>query len=302
MFSIIEDPSIKAVFNDAINIFANQKKQIVSLLESEGFLVPKGFSDNDINLKAARLFSDIFCLQYLNIMSIHGLHGHMTALNVSVRKDIREMFDQFDNEGKGIFHRTTELLLEKGKFQRDPYVYPQKNIEFVATNEYKEGLFKTKRPLAATEIIGISLNIKKNIMAKALSIAFSQVTQSEDSRKFLLASQNTADGHIKDLASIMQADNLPVPTSWETEITPSTDAPFSDKLMMYHMGFLFQVAQVYNGTALASAMRTDLVATFEKIILKNLTVTKNWFDIMIKNQWLEQPPLAPDRIEIAEDK
>jgi hypothetical protein len=302
MFSIIEDPSIKGVFGDAIDIFANQKRQIVSLLESEGFLVPKGFTDADVNLKASRLFSDIFCLQYLNIMTVHGLHGHMTSLSVSVRKDIRQMFDRFDNEGKGIFHRTTELLLEKGKFQRDPYIYPQENIEFVSTNEYKEGIFKTKRPLAATEIIGISLNIKKNNLAKSLLIAFSQVIQSEESRKFLLKSQDTADGHIRDLASIMQADNLSVPTSWETEITPSTNAPFSDKLMMHHMGFLFQIAQVYNGTALASVMRTDLVATFEKITLKNLTVIKNWFDIMIENQWLEQPSLVPDRMEIAKDK
>jgi hypothetical protein len=30
--------------------------------------------------------------------------------------------------------------------------------------------------------------------------------------------------------------------------------------------------------------------------------TKNWFDIIIRNKWLEQPLLAPDRIEIAEDK
>jgi hypothetical protein len=302
MYSIIEDPAIKGVFEEAIQIFENQKRQIVNLLQSEGFLIPRGFSDEDINLNAARLFSDIFCLQYLHIMTIHGMHGHVTSLNVSVRKDIRQMFDAFDNDGKNIFHKTTDLLLEKGMFQRDPYVYPQENIEFVSTNEYKEGLFKTKRPLAATEIISISLNIKKNIMAKSLSIAFSQVIQSEETRKFLLSSQKTADGHIQDLTKIMQADNLPVPTSWETEILPSQQAPFSDKLIMYHMGFLFQVAQVYIGAGLATVMRTDLIATYEKIILKNLAVVKNWFDIMIENNWLEQPPLAPDRIEIAEDK
>lgn len=72
--------------------------------------------------------------------------------------------------------------------------------------------------------------------------------------------------------------------------------------MIYHMGFLFQIAQVYNGAGLASVMRADLIASYEKIILKNLTVTKNWFDIMIHNKWLEQPPLVPDRVEIAEDK
>jgi hypothetical protein len=49
-------------------------------------------------------------------------------------------------------------------------------------------------------------------------------------------------------------------------------------------------------------MRTDLVATYEGVILKNLMVTKKWFNIMVKNKWLEQPPLAPNRKEIAREK
>jgi hypothetical protein len=82
----------------------------------------------------------------------------------------------------------------------------------------------------------------------------------------------------------------------------SKESPFSDKLMLYHMGFLAQAAQVYYGTGLATAMRTDLGAVYEKAILKSLALTKNWFDIMVKNKWLEQPPLAPNRKELAQDK
>lgn len=47
---------------------------------------------------------------------------------------------------------------------------------------------------------------------------------------------------------------------------------------------------------------TDLAATYESIILKNLKVTKEWFDLMLKHKWLEQPPLAPERKDIAKDK
>ena len=111
-----------------------------------------------------------------------------------------------------------------------------------------------------------------------------------------------ADGQIKAFAKILQADNLPVPKSLETEVTISTDSPFSDKLLMYHMGFLFQIAQTYHGAGLATSMRTDLVTIYEGTILRNLMVTKNWFDIMVKNKWLEQPPLAPNRTEISKQK
>ena len=302
MFSIIEDESIKATFEDAIKTFAKQKKQIVAFIENEGFPVPIGFTESDLNKGTEKLFTDIFCLNYLHIMTLHGLLGHTTSLGVSVREDLRHFYDSCDNDAKRMYHQTIELLLEKGNFQRDPYFYPTENPEFISSQDFTDGFFGKGRRLSATEIISISFNLKKSIMAKTLSIGFSQVTQSKEVRKFLEDSEKTADDQIQAFSKIMHADNLPVPKSWETEVTTSTDAPFSDKLMMYHIGFLFQAAQVYHGTGLASAMRTDLVAAYESVILKNLMVTKKWFDIMVKNKWLEQPPLAPNRKEIAKEK
>lgn len=151
-------------------------------------------------------------------------------------------------------------------------------------------------------MIALSLNLKKKILEKSLSIGFSQVTQDKEVRKFLKNTQKVSDNQIQSLGKILNGDNLPVPMSWESEVTTSQDPPFSDKLMLYHIGFLLQASQNYHGAGLASAMRSDLVVNYEKIILKNLMVTKDWFDIMTKNKWLEQPPLAPNRKEIAKDK
>ncbi|MDW4512205.1 DUF3231 family protein [Priestia megaterium] len=302
MFSIIEDESIKIVFEDAINTFAKQKKQILAFIENEGFPVPIGFTESDLNKDTKKLFTDIFCLNYLHIMTLHGLLGHTTSLGVSVREDLRHFYDSCDNDAKRMYHQTIELLLEKGNFQRDPYFYPTENPEFISSQDFTDGFFGKGRRLSAPEIISISFNLKKSIMAKTLSIGFSQVTQSKEVRKFLEDSEKTADGQIQAFSKIMHTDNLPVSMSWETEVTTSTDSPFSDKLMMYHIGFLFQAAQMYHGAGLASAMRTDLVTTYEGIILKNLMVTKKWLNIMVKNKWIEQPPLAPNRKEIAKEK
>jgi hypothetical protein len=302
MVSIIEDEPIKAIFEDAINTFEKQKSQIVKFIEDEGFPIPIGFTESDLFKGKPRLFTDIFCLNYLHIMSLHGLLGHATSLAISVRKDLRDFYDSCDNDAKKMYHQTIELLLEKGNFQRDPLFYPAQNPEYISSQDFIDGFFGKGRKLAATEIISISLNLKKSIMAKTLSIAFSQVAQTKEVRKFLTDSEKTADQQIKTFSKIMQADNLPVPKSWETEVTTSTDSPFSDKLMLYHIGFLFQAAQNYHGTGLASAMRTDLVTAYEGTILKNLMVTKKWFDLMVQNKWMEQPPLAPNRNEIAQQK
>ncbi|MDR6999729.1 DUF3231 family protein [Neobacillus niacini] len=302
MVSIIEDESIKTIFEDAIKTFEKQKQQIVTFMEEEGFPVPIGFTETDHFKGKQRLFTDIFCLNYLHIMTLHGLLGHCTTLAVSVRKDLRDFYDSCDDDAKRMYQQTIELLLEKGNFQRDPLFYPAKNPEYISSQDFMDGFIGKGRKLAATEIISISLNLKKSIMAKTLSIAFSQVAQTKEVRKFLTDSEKTADEQIKSFSKIMQSDNLPVPKSWETEVTTSTDSPFSDKLMLYHIGFLFQAAQNYHGAGLASAMRTDLVAAYEGTILKNLMVTKKWFDLMVQNKWLEQPPLAPNRIEIAKEK
>ena len=301
MVSIIEDEQIKAIFEEAIITFEKQKKQIVTFMENEGFPVPIGFTDSDLFKDKPRLFTDIFCLNYLHIMTLHGLLGHSTSLAVSVRKDLRDFYDSCDNDAKKMYHQTIELLLEIGSFQRDALFYPAKNPEFVSSQDFTDGFFGKGRTLSATEIISISFNLKKSIMAKTLSIAFSQVAQTKEVREFLMDSEKTADGQIKKFTKIMQTDNLPVPKSWETEVTTSSDSPFSDKLMLYHMGFLFQAAQNYHGAGLASSMRTDLVTAYEGTILKNLMVTKKWYNLMVQNKWLEQPPLAPNRKEIAKE-
>ncbi|MCM3602982.1 DUF3231 family protein [Robertmurraya korlensis] len=302
MISILEDPSIKEVFEIALDTWEKQKKQLVSLIEKEGFPVPIGFTESDLNKGAERLFSDTFCLNYLHIMTINGLLGHTTAFSVSVRKDLREFYNSCDHDAKRMYDLTIDLLLKKGKFQRDPYFYPNEGPEFISAKDFIDGIFGKGRLLSATELISLSLNIKKSIMAKALSIGFSQVTGSKEIRKFFEDLEKAADGNIQSLSNILHKDNLPVPMSWESEVTMSTDSPFSDKLMLYHMGFLAQTAQVYYGTGLATAMRTDLGGVYEKAILKSLAITKNWFDLMVKNKWLEQPPLAPNRKELAQDE
>jgi len=302
MFRIVEDENIKMLFDEAVKTYDKQKQQIITFLEKEGFPIPVGFSESDLNHGAQRLFSDSFCLQYLHIMTLHGLLGHITSLSASVRKDLREFYDGCDNDAKIMYHKTVEMMLEKGLFQRDPYFFPEENSEYVQGQKFLVGFFGDKRPLAATEMIALSFNIKKKILEKTLSIAFSQVTQQEDVKKFFVSTQEVSNSQIQALGNILRGDNLPVPTSWETEITTITESPFSDKLMLFHIGFLMQASQAYHGTGLASAMRIDLVAQYEKIILRNLLVTKEWFNLMTKYQWLEQPPLAPNRIMIANEK
>ncbi len=143
MLSIIEDENIKLLFEDAIRIFDTQKHQIEQFIEKDGFPIPIGFNETDINKDAKRLFSDIFCLHYLHIMTLHGMLGHSTSLSSSVRKDLRHFYDSCSKDGMSMYHRTTELLLEKGHFQRDPYFYPEDHVDFVSGQKFIDGFLGT---------------------------------------------------------------------------------------------------------------------------------------------------------------
>lgn len=142
MFSIIEDKSIKKLFDDAIKAFAKQKNQIAIFMENDGFPVPIGFTEDDLNKGAERLFTNTFCLNYLHIMTLHGLLGHTTSLGVSARKDLRYFYDSCNDDGKRMYHQTTELMLEKGIFQRDPLFYPTKKPEFVSNQDFMDGILQ----------------------------------------------------------------------------------------------------------------------------------------------------------------
>src|SRR5581483_9971187 len=70
MVSIIEDESIKNIFEDAIKTFEKQKHQIVTCMENEGFPIPIRFTESDLFKGKPKLFTDIFCLNYLHIMTL----------------------------------------------------------------------------------------------------------------------------------------------------------------------------------------------------------------------------------------
>ncbi len=253
-------------------------------------------------LTAPRLFSDVLCLHYLNIMSIHGCHGYSGAVTTCSRSDVRAYFTRCNVSAVELCNRTKDVLLEKGLYYRSPVVLPPESSDFVKDHNFLTGWFGDKRPLSCIEITDIYFNLKKSIMAKALIVAFSQVAKSKKIRDFFLKAENAKESNIQMFHEILNVENLPTPPTFEAEITDSTTAPFSDKLMMFQIGFLFSTAKVYYGTGWASSPRRDLTPKYIKAISGDLLIGNNWMDLMIKYGWLEQPPLAEDRSELAMTK
>jgi hypothetical protein len=302
MMKHLKDKEIKDVFEYAISLGTKHLEKIKEFFVSEDFPIPIGFTNHDVIPNTPRLFSDVLCLHFLNIMSIHGCHGYSGALTTSSRHDVREYFTSCGASAVELCNRTKNVMQEKGLYYRPPVVLPLEKPDFVKNDNFLAGWFGEKRPLSCIEITDIYFNLKKSIMAKAITVAFSQVAPSKKVRDFLLKAVKTKDSHINMFNDMLNNENLPAPPTLEAEVTNSTTSPFSEKLMLFLVGFLFSTAMVYYGTGWASSPRRDLSPKYLMAITGDLNIGDDWIDLMIENGWLEQPPLAEDRSQLAMKK
>lgn len=302
MLKNLKDQEIRDIFQQSISLGEKHIEKIKEFLTAEDFPIPIGFTKNDVIPDSKPLFSDKLCLYYINIMSIHGCHGYSGALTTCARQDIREYFTQCISSAMDLCNRSKDLMLEKGIYSRPPAILPPESADFVKNDQFLAGWFGEVRSLSCIEITDIYFNLKKSILAKAVTMAFCQVVKDKKVHKFLLAAVATKDKHIKTFYEILNQEHLPAPPTFDAEVTDSTDSPFSEKLIMFHVGFLFTTALVYYGTGWASSPRRDLSLKYMAAIVDDSKIGKEWIDIMIENEWLEQPPLAEDRKKLASSK
>jgi len=65
--------------------------------------------------------------------------------------------------------------------------------------------------------------------------------------------------------------------------------------MLFHAGFIFNLAMVHYSNVMATSMRVDVITHSEASILRDLKLTTICGNIMIERGWIEKPPQANDR-------
>jgi hypothetical protein len=105
-----------------------------------------------------------------------------------------------------------------------------------------------------------------------------------------------AEKHENVFREVLLKDDLPLPSTWDSATSQSTVAPFSDKLMMFHVNILNATSIASYGTSIAGSLRKDLSADYSRLTLEVIKYADDGVKIMIKNNWLEQPPQAVDRV------
>lgn len=290
----VEDRETKNIVAYALSLSLKHVKRLKGIFTKENFPIPHGFTQEDVFLDAPRLYSDPFILQYVKNMSVLGIASTGVAVGLSTRSDVTDFFSECVASATELNNRSKDLLLLKGLYVRPPYLPNPDHVDFVTEQSFLTGFLGERRPLTMVEITHLFINTQTNMIGKATLIGFAQVATSKEVRKIMMRGVELAKKHVEIFSSILTNENIPAPMTWDSGVTDSTHAPFSDKLMLFHTTALIAAGIGNYGSAIAASPRRDLGAHYYRLFTEVIQLCEDCMNLMIKNGWLEQTPLAPD--------
>ncbi|MUV37794.1 hypothetical protein JNUCC1_01600 [Lentibacillus sp. JNUCC-1] len=300
----IEDTDIKPVVQASYQMSINQVERLLGIFEKEDFAVPDGFTEQDVNMQAPWLFSDVFCLIYVNHMTKVGMVFYSGIVAMIDREDIRNHFTQALTEASSLYNQSKDVMLSKGVNSRPPSIEVPKKSDYIDQKDYFSGLkpFSNKRPLNAIEISYLYGNVLTNELGSKLSMAFAQTSPSKEVQEFMIRAKEISEKHIQIFTDTLMQEDIFTPQAPDVSVSESTTQTFSDKMMMFHINLL-EAAGIGNyTTAGAASQRSDLMVNYERLSLEVARLAKSGADIMIKNNWLEKPPTPKDREKLIKQK
>ncbi|MEH7749273.1 DUF3231 family protein, partial [Neobacillus drentensis] len=221
----VEDNDIKTLLENALKLAEEFMKITEGIFQKENFPIPKGFSEEDVNLGAPRLFQDEFYVHYLKYASKAGMSIYNVGIPLVYRKDVNEFFRYCMDSTMDLMDQIKEILMNKGLIIKPPLIPIPEKVEFVH-RDFLNGFFGHVRPLHALEIAHFYDNIENNVTSKALIMAFAQVAKDEKIRKLFEKGRDLTTASIQEYMQKLHDENLPAPSFLDDLVTTSTFSPF----------------------------------------------------------------------------
>lgn len=293
--------NILITYRDEENKFVTE---IEGIFNEEGTVIPTAFGENDVIKSAKPLYDEMFHIQLLRIMMKVSSGVNATHLDMSYRKDIRDFYIRSCSQAQKTFDVCTDYLLEKGVLARAPYVTIPKEAEFVEDKSYVRGFnpFGGKRALNTVETAYIYQSIESHIIELQMLTGFAQVAKESEVRDYFIKGKELSKKVVSDLTQLMQQSDIQTPSTWAGRATDSTEAPFSDKIMMVCSTLLTSFQLASNALGTSFSLRSDLPVKLFVLMKDTYQFAAEGGQIMIKHRWLEEPPQMEDRNQLTKSK
>lgn len=299
---VVEDDNIRPVIQQCLDISQSHIPKLTALFDSDDRPVPIGFTEQDVDLQAPRLFSDDFVLSNIMNTAQMGLQMYAQAKSLCPRQDVRNYFSECLKENDQLYDQAVSLLLEKGIYVPSPTIQVPSQVDFVTKQNFTAGWFGKQKPLLAHEIANLYANIQRNALGKHLITAFSQVAKSKKVREYFQQGSKVSTKQVQTFTSTLQENGLPASMISDEPVTDSTTPPFSDKFMLFQVTVMNGIGIAYYGTALSTSMRNDISALYPRLATEIGKYAKDGLNLMIENGWLEEPPQMIDHDQLAKNK
>lgn len=296
----VDDYQIREVLEHSLALTEKRKKREIQFFEEENHPLPHGFTEQDVNLNAPRLFSDKLYLEYIINMTSLNFIVYGSILPLVDRSDVVTFYSECLTNTQILHKEAKELAKEKGINIRVPHIPKQNHVEFVKKESFLSGWFGERRPLLGIEITNLVYAARRNALGQAVIIGFSQVAEDREISQFFAKGREISGKHFEIFSRILQDNYLSNGTQlMSPEVTDSTIAPFSDRLMMNFITTLIASGIAQYGYALTSSPRHDLSLQYTKLMAEIGKYSNDGANILIEKNWMEQPPMAANRKDLA---
>ncbi|KAA9029956.1 DUF3231 family protein [Niallia endozanthoxylica] len=291
----VEDEEVRPIIEWTLDTSKENMSIMQELFQKEDFPVPIGFTEQDVNPKAPKLFSDTFVLMYLRQMSILAMAASSGALGLVTRPDVVDFHKRVLKIGVELQDKTRDLMVKQGTYVRPPFISTPDKVDFVEKQQFLAGFLGKKRSVTSIEVTHLFLNVQTNSIGKALITGFAQIAQNDEVKQYMVRGKQMAQKHVDIFSDLLIKEDLPAPMSWDSAITDTTEKVFSDKLIMFHVSAMIAAGIGNYGMAMAASPRRDLGVKYASLIPEISLYAEDGANIMIKHGWLEEPPQADDR-------
>ncbi|MET3683572.1 hypothetical protein ABID56_001667 [Alkalibacillus flavidus] len=161
----VQDGQISSIIRSRIEVTEQHITFIKDQFDAIGYPIPVGFNENeDVDVKADRLFTDHYMIEFLRQLSHIFMQTYSTAVGFATRPDIYQFYVGRMQDAQQLNEQVTSLSIEQGVMTLPPALPIPHKPDFVKKKNFLTGWFGQRRPVTGMEITFLFSNIQRNAL------------------------------------------------------------------------------------------------------------------------------------------
>ncbi|MBP2258770.1 DUF3231 family protein [Virgibacillus alimentarius] len=263
-----------------------------NMFENEGAVLPQGFTEEDVNRKAPKLWENGFDIMFCRVLKEISTGLYALHLSIAYREDVINFYKQLSSITQSYYNDFTQYLLGKSILPRPTYTTMPTSTDYITDKAYMKGtnIMGDKRPLNTIEFGLLYHSIETNITGMNLMRGFAQTAKDKEAKEYFIKGIQLSKKILKQDSDVLLQNNIQPPATSGETLTDSLEAPFSDKLMVFCTYLLSSLSIGGQGFSASFNMRNDLDVKAGLQGKDVFTYAREAELLMISKGWLEEPP------------